>query len=163
MDNIFLDKNIENLLAREGEVMACSAGVSMYPMLRNKKDMIVVETVKRKLRKYDVPLYRLESGKLVLHRIIKVNPDHYVIRGDNLTVKEYIYPDQIIGVLKSFYRGGKFVDCEKSKKYKLYVFCVCHSYFLRYPWKKIIRPFLGKTKRFVLGKSKIFFGGLRNE
>lgn len=152
MDNNFLDSNIEKVLAEEGEVMACSAGVSMYPMLRNKKDMIVVETVKGQLKKNDVPLYRLKSGKLVLHRIIKVESDHYVIRGDNLTFKEYVYPDQILGVLKSFYRGGKFIDCETSKKYKLYVFIISHTFFLRYPWKKIVRPFLGKIKRFLLGK-----------
>lgn len=137
MSDNFLDSSIEEILAEKGEVMVCSAGTSMYPMLRNKQDMIVVETVKRQLKKNDVPLYRLKSGKLVLHRIIKVMPDHYVIRGDNLTVNEHIYPEQIIGVLKSFYRGGVHIDCQTNKKYKLYVFFIRRIYFLK-KLKKLI-------------------------
>ena len=61
MDNIFLDKNIENLLAREGEVMACSAGVSMYPMLLSRLGLSLGEVVDVLLKnakkvKYDLRL-----------------------------------------------------------------------------------------------------------
>lgn len=152
MGDTFINASMEKALAEQGEIVACSAGVSMEPMLRNKQDMVVIETVKRELKKHDVPLYRLDSGKLVLHRILKVKPDVYVIRGDNLLVKEYIRPDQIIGVLKAFYRGGKYVDCATNRKYKLYVFWIMHSFWLRYPWKKFLLPFLVKVKHFLLNK-----------
>ena len=29
--------------------------------------------------------------------------------------------NQIVGVMKAFYRDGKYFDCEKSRKYKVYV------------------------------------------
>jgi len=150
MSDNFLDSSLDKALAEQGEVVACSAGFSMYPMLRNKRDMIVVETVKRELKKHDVPVYRLKSGKIVMHRILKVRPDVFVIRGDNLMHKEYIKPEQIIGVLKAFYRNGKFYDCAKSPKYKIYVFWITHSFALRFIWKRCIRRPLGIIKRAIL-------------
>ena len=150
MGDTFIDSNIESALAEHGEIMACSSGVSMFPMVRHRKDMVVIEKVNRELKKYDVPVYRLNSGKIVMHRILEVRPDCYVIRGDNLLHKEYIKPEQIIGVLKAFYRNGKQVDCATSKGYKFYVFWIMHSYWLRYLWKKIVRPILSKLKHFIL-------------
>ena len=101
MSESYLDGTIEKALEEQGEVIACSAGVSMYPMLRNKQDMIVVESLTRELKKHDVPVYRVKSGKIVMHRILKVRDDCFVIRGDNLWHKEYVKPEQIFGVLKS--------------------------------------------------------------
>ncbi len=145
--------HIEQAINEKGEIMVSTAGTSMYPMLRNKRDMVVIEKVTRPLKKYDVPLYRLKSGKLVLHRILKVLPKGYVIRGDNLYKKEYNVTDgNIIGVLKAFYREGKFYDCEKSKAYKLYVYWVRISYPIRHLWKVVIKPCLSKIKRFLLKK-----------
>lgn len=138
--------NIEQVLAENGESISSSSGVSMYPMLRHRRDMIVVETVKRPLKKHDVPLYRLKSGKLVLHRILKVTDDCYIIRGDNLFVKEYVKEQQIIGVLKAFYRDGKLYDCATNRKYHAYIIWIRLSYPLRYFWVKWLRPFLVKIK-----------------
>lgn len=141
-----MNPNIETILTEKGEAVACTAGSSMYPMLRNRKDMIVVETVKRPLKKYDVPLYRLDSGKLVLHRIIKVKPDVYVIRGDNLVTTEYVRPDQIIGVLKAFYRGGVFVDCETNKIYKIYIRIIRCIYWPKLLKRKLL-TYISKHKK----------------
>lgn len=150
MNDTFLDSSMESTLAEQGEVVACSSGVSMFPMLRHRRDMIVVERLTRELKKYDVPVYRLQSGKIVMHRILEVRPDCYVIRGDNLLQKEYIKPEQIIGVLREFYRNGKHVVCATSKGYKIYVFWTAHTYWLRFAWKKIIRPILSKTKHVLI-------------
>lgn len=151
MDNISFDSpHIEQAIAENGEIMASTAGVSMYPMLRNRRDMVVIERVNRALKPGDVPLYRLGSGKLVLHRILKVTDNGYVIRGDNLLDKEYnVKYDSIIGVLKAFYRNGKYYDCENSKSYKLYVALIRVSFPLRFLWKAFVRPTLGKLKRLL--------------
>lgn len=152
MENISFDSpHIESVLAEKGEIMTGTAGVSMYPMLRDRRDMVVIERVNRPLKANDVPLYRLDSGKLVLHRIIKITENGYVIRGDNLLNKEYnITDEKIIGVLKAFYRNGKYYDCKTSRGYKLYVALIGASFPLRYIWKGFVRPFLVKLKHMLI-------------
>ena len=149
MDNIENYDSIEQVIAEKGISISSSSGYSMYPMLRNRRDMIVVEKVDRPLKKNDVPLYRLKSGKLVLHRILKVEEDRYIIRGDNTCVLEYIPKENVIGVLKEFYRDKKRYNCETSKKYKIYVFFMRATYPFRYFWKIIFRPFLSKIKHLI--------------
>ena len=150
-----LDKSIEIALQEKGEIVTSTAGTSMYPMLRNKRDMVVIKKVDRKLKRHDVPVYRLKSGKIVMHRILKVTENGYIIRGDNLYKNEYnVTDDIIIGMLKAFYRNGKFYDCETSKKYKLYVLWVRFSYPARFVLCHLIRPQLGKLKRFIIRKLK---------
>lgn len=143
---------IEEKLKNDEEVSSLTVGISMEPMLRQHRDIVIIKRIDHKLKKNDVPLYKRPGrDKLVLHRILKVTENGYVIRGDNLYIKEYDVKDgDIIGVLKAFYRDGKYYDCEKSRKYKTYVFLMRTSYPLRYIWKFKLRPFLGKVKRFIL-------------
>ncbi len=150
-----LGQSIESVLLEKGEIITSTAGTSMYPMLRNKRDMVVIKKVDGPFKKHDVPVYRLKSGKIVMHRILKVTKDGYIIRGDNLYKNELdITDNNIIGVLKAFYRNGKYYDVETSKKYKLYVLWVRISYPVRFVLCHLIRPQLGKLKRFLLGKLK---------
>ena len=151
--------SLEDGIANLGEVMVCTSGYSMWPMLRNRKDMVIVEKVTRPLKKHDVPVYRLKSGKVVMHRIIKITRDgKYIIRGDNCYVNEHgITDDNIIGVLREFYRGGKHCVCATSKAYKLYVFYVRTSYPFRFVFKKLMKelrkiPLLRKIKRAIFPK-----------
>ena len=138
------------------EVNVLTSGVSMRPMLRQHKDIVVIVPVNRKLKKGDVVLYPNRKGDSVLHRIMRFSKDgSYIIRGDNNYFTEYGITDaDIVGILKEFYRDGIYVDCATNKKYKLYTFWICHSYYLRYLWKKILCPFLVKIKHAVFGKKK---------
>ena len=70
------------------------------------------------LERYDVPLYRRGSD-LVLHRIIEVRENDYIIRGDNCVKNEIVSKDQIIGVLSAFYRKNKYYTVDSSS-YRLY-------------------------------------------
>ena len=56
----------------------------MYPMLRHRRDTVVIKSIDGEISKNDVVVYRVKSGKLVLHRVLKITPDVFVIRGDNL-------------------------------------------------------------------------------
>ena len=146
--------NADEALKENEEVAVLTSGISMEPMLRQHKDIVIIKRVNGRLKRNDVPLYRRAGcDRFILHRILKVTSDGYVIRGDNLYTKEYDVKDgDIIGVLKAFYRDGKYYDCEKSRKYKTYVFFMRVSYPLRYIWKFKLRPFLGKIKRFILAQ-----------
>lgn len=111
---------IEDVLEKEGVFITTTAGVSMYPMLRDRRDTIIVRPVSGRLKKYDVPLYRA-GGNYVLHRIVKVLPDGgYFIRGDNCFLTEKNIPeDAVIGVLTEFIRNGRTITAD-AFGYKLY-------------------------------------------
>lgn len=144
------DSRLEQIIQSMGTVTLHFNGVSMRPMLRDKFDLAVVEKVDKPLKKNDVPVYRMPSGKIIMHRIIKIKNGEYIIRGDNLLKKEYgITDDMIIGVLKGFYREKKYIDCEKNTGYKLYVFVWAHTFFLRYVWKRFLHPLASKIKHTI--------------
>lgn len=113
--------SIKDVLDNYGMYTGLTKGPSMWPLLHEQKDNIVVVRQNGRLKKYDIPVYILKSGKYVMHRIVEVRDDCYVIVGDNLTEKEYVTDDMICGVLAGFYKNGKrYVDCENGRFYRLY-------------------------------------------
>ena len=123
-------RQIEDVLKEEGLFVSTTVGVSMYPMLRNRRDTIIIMPYEGRLKKYDIPLYKRGSD-YILHRIVEVCPDSYVICGDNCIQKEYGITDkQILGVLTGFYRGSKQVNMD-GWRYKLYVRLWCALYPIR--------------------------------
>lgn len=111
-------------IQEQGKIVTVPVGISMWPMLKNRKDHIVIVAVDRPLRKYDIPMYRRSATHFVLHRIIKIRKDGgYVICGDNLWRKEYHVKDEdIVGVLAGFFKGNHYIDCEKNRWYHAYVY-----------------------------------------
>lgn len=110
---------IEKVIAAEGKHVSTTSGFSMWPLFSDRRDTIIVLPTDGRLQKYDVPLYR-RGDSYVLHRIIKVLPDSYIIRGDNCLAKEYgIRDEDVLGVLRAFYRKDKY--CEVTNFwYRLY-------------------------------------------
>ena len=131
------------------------SGTSMYPLLKSGKDRVVIGPVDTALKKNDVPLYKGDNGKLVLHRIIRVKSDGYVIRGDNLYRNEYNVTDEkIVGVLKGIFKGDKLYNCDTDFWYKLYVCFIRTSFPFRYVFVMLLRPCLVRIKRFFNPKCK---------
>ena len=113
--------SIREILDTCGQYTGLTVGTSMNPLIHHQKDNIIVVKNKERLKKYDVPVYQDKSGKYIMHRIVEVHPDHYIIIGDNLMAKEYVTDDMIVGKLVGFYKNGKhYIDCENNKLYKLY-------------------------------------------
>ncbi|MBQ6702524.1 MAG: S24/S26 family peptidase [Clostridia bacterium] len=126
----------KSILERDGVIIQLPTGKSMKPMLIEKQDTVVIRKVDRKLRANDVVFYLNNANEYVLHRIIKVKKDGYVIRGDNNAFNEYDITDKhIIGILSGFYKKNKYIDCEKSFKYKCYVQFNRRTYYIRYLFK----------------------------
>lgn len=115
-------------------------GVSMLPMLRQKKDSVELAPLPERLKKYDLPVYRYPSGKYVMHRVVAVKDDHYVCLGDNTVEYETIYPEMLIGVVSAFKRGEKRIEVD-DPGYRLY----------SRVWVAIspVRRFLQKTKQWL--------------
>lgn len=138
--------NFEEILARDGRLFYTNVGDSMMPLIKQGRDLLVIEKTAGKLKKYDIPLYKRDNGQYVLHRILKVRENDYVICGDNRWSKETgIIDRQIIGVLTALVREGKEIPLD-SWKYRLYAHLWCDFFPIRaailrmqYAWKRVRR------------------------
>lgn len=125
------NSTFEEQLAKNGKLIYTNKGDSMMPLIKQDRDLLIIEPVHGRLKKYDVPLYKRDSGQYVLHRILKVRKNDYVICGDNRWVKEYGIRDRhIIGVLTAVVRNGKEISVN-DWKYKLYVHLWCDFFPVR--------------------------------
>ena len=105
-----MKQTIEQQIAEAGFYVSTTVGFSMRPMLRNRRDRVVIRaTDGKRLSKWDLPLYKRSDGKYILHRVIEVRDGYYVIRGDNTYAKEKVTDEQIVGVMTEFYRGKRHV------------------------------------------------------
>ena len=121
----------EELLDEKGFLVYTNVGWSMHPLLRERQDIIEVRKKEPgRCKKYDVVLYK-RNGQYILHRILKVLPDEYVVAGDhNSFLDPNITDDDILGVMKRIVRNGKEISVEDTL-YKLYVHLWCDCYPLR--------------------------------
>ena len=123
MDNYSQNPDYKTVLEQDGILAQLPLGTSMLPMLKQKRDTVIIEKIKRKPKVNDVVLYQRKNKDYVLHRIIKIKNDSYVIRGDNCFYNEYdITEKDILGILSGFYKDEKYIDCSKNIFYKFYVF-----------------------------------------
>ncbi|MBE7092950.1 MAG: hypothetical protein E7365_07225 [Clostridiales bacterium] len=144
--------NIEEMLSVEGVYIATTVGLSMFPLLRNRKDNAVIISKPKQLKKYDVPLYR-RGDDYVLHRIIDIKENKYIIRGDNCEFSETDIKDEnIIGILDGVYRGNLYISVN-NLLYKIYSVLTVKLHFIRIFYKKIIRC-LAKIKQRIFKRSK---------
>lgn len=121
----------EDIIERDGRLVYTNVGDSMRPLIRQDRDLLIIEKASGRLKKYDVPLYRRDSGQYVLHRILKVRDNDYVICGDNRYHKEYGITDKhIIGVLTAVVRDGKELSVS-DPKYRAYVHLWCDLFPIR--------------------------------
>lgn len=111
-------QKIEDVLASQGRYIGPTVGVSMLPMLKNRRDTVVICAKKERLKPLDVALYK-RGEAYVLHRVLEVKEGGYLIRGDNCYADENIPEGAVIGVLTEFFRKGKHIFCT-DKKYLRY-------------------------------------------
>lgn len=113
----------EDYLLDHGTLTYRFVGTSMNPLLKQDRDLVTVtRKTDRRCHRGDVVLYkRPADGAYVLHRVVEVRPDSYVILGDNCVRREYGITDRdILGVMTSFLRDGKQVSVDHPV-YRLYV------------------------------------------
>ncbi|MGN1295225.1 MAG: S24/S26 family peptidase [Bacilli bacterium] len=131
--------NFEELLQRDGSFLYTFRGVSMKPLLHQGKDVVIISRIERPIRKLDIVLYKINE-RYVLHRVLKIKKDHYVIRGDNTYTNEIIPKDKVFGILTSYYKKDKLKKVNTKGAILLY-----YLWFTTYP----LRWVLVKTKRLL--------------
>ena len=113
-------------------------GDSMYPIFRNNVERVTMKKVK-KIKKYDVILYRRDNGEYVLHRVIGKGKMGYKLCGDNQLLVEYpVKSESVIAVMTSFERNGKEID-SGYLWYKMYSLIWCFFIPLRPLIFKVVR------------------------
>ena len=147
---------IEELLSRDGKLVYKAKGRSMLPMLRPDRDLVLIEAIDTAASSsaveatassavstsalpvpYDVVLYKVD-GKYVLHRVLRIDGDQYLIRGDNTYSVERVPADAVIGVLTGFVRDGRQISVQ-DRRCRLYVRIWCALYPLRSAFARLRR------------------------
>ena len=144
-DELMRKDSIEEILAREGRLIYSNVGDSMLPLIRQGQDLLVIERPKewdevdragaktvQKLKRFDIPLYRRDNSSVyVLHRVLAIRRNDYVLCGDNRWHREYGITDKnIVGRLTAVVRNGKELPLS-GWRYGLYVLLWCRLFFLR--------------------------------
>ena len=110
------NSTFEDEIKRTGRIIYTNVGDSMMPLIKQGRDVLVISVVNGRLKRYDIPLYKRDSGQYVLHRILKVRKNDYVICGDNRCNKEYGITDRhIIGVLSGIIRDDREIPVTDIK------------------------------------------------
>ena len=130
------------IIEKQGYYIATPVGTSMLPLIRQRVDTVRLEKPNGRCKKYYVIMYQRKDGTYVLHRIIKVKKDSYVLCGDNQVVLEYdVTDDMIIGVMTALYRGEEYIGIDNPQYVKYYKKRV-RSRKYRY-----VKSILGRIKR----------------
>ena len=123
--------SFEEVLARDGRLVYSNVGDSMMPLIKQGRDLLVIEPPCGRLHRLDIPLYRRDSGQYVLHRVIKVRREDYVICGDNRWSRECGITDRhIIGVLTAVIRDGREIPVT-DWRFRLYAHLWCDLFPVR--------------------------------
>ena len=125
------ETSFEEILKSGQKLVYTNVGDSMMPLIRQGRDLLIIEKNHEKWKKYDVPLYKRENGQYILHRILAIHDDGYVLCGDNQCRKETgVREEQLLGILTGIIRDGKKLSV-KDWRYQLYVHLWCAPFRLR--------------------------------
>lgn len=148
------NRTIEEELEKRDYLLLQTTGISMEPLLHNRKSSAVIRKAPPVLRKYDVVLFkRPAAGEYVLHRVWKVRKKDYLICGDNGLYMEPVKPEHILGIMTGYYpeEDSEFISCE-DRKYRRYLRTLKLRYAFR--WLKALPGRLRAALRKTLVRAK---------
>ena len=99
------------LLGQKNSIRFRAAGSSMRPFILDGDDVEIQPVAPPTLKRGDIVLICLSSGRLLLHRVVQVRPHKFLIQGDALLVADgWVDSDQVLGKVSAIYRQGKHID-----------------------------------------------------
>ncbi len=107
----------EEVLEKDGELFFTNVGYSMYPLIKEREDILHIVT-SNTFQKGDIILFKSKEEHYVLHRILKIKKDKIITAGDyNYFKDQPITQEQILGRLIDIKKkDGKIIDLSKDKK-----------------------------------------------
>lgn len=145
-----LAKLLQMQLDNGGRATLTVTGVSMLPMLRDRRDSVELITATQPPKKGDLILYRRVNGQYVLHRIIRADAEEFICCGDNQWEQESVAASQMVAVVQGFSRAGKSYTVTHMS-YRLYVWLWTGLFPVRRPlialrrmlsrWRRMLRRF----------------------
>lgn len=136
-------KTFEEILDETGTLVYTNVGTSMMPLLRQRRDLLIIgRKPEGRLKLWDVPLFKRDNGKYIMHRVLWVRKHDYLICGDNQwRIERGITDRHIIGVLEAVNRDGNLMVVRASEqhpkvslKYRIYEFVWGVTYPIRALW-----------------------------
>lgn len=152
--------DIEQLLRDGYSVQLPTTGWSMYPLIVNGRDQVVISPLlfgeasskgrAEHFHRGDVLLYRRDSGILVLHRVWKVRPEGLYMVGDNqIEIEGPLRPDQVRGRMTAVVRKGRTISVN-SPLYRI----PTHVWLALRPLRPAISHGVHNIKKLFLMKKK---------
>ena len=112
-----LPYKFEDVLNKDGELYFTNVGYSMYPLIKEREDILhIVQSSNYK--RGDIILFKSKEEHYVLHRILRIKKDKIITAGDyNYFKDQPITKEQILGLLISIKKkDGKVIDLSRDKK-----------------------------------------------
>lgn len=119
---MYIDKiKVINIISKQGKLFEITVnGTSMLPLIKNE----AIVSIKRMstYKKGDIILYKYLNEGMLLHRIVRINKDKYICKGDNCYRLETIDNDQIFGKL-IFLNASHTTQAKKSSILRKNLLC----------------------------------------
>lgn len=122
--------SLEEQLRAGKTASAFTRGVSMQPLLYERKTHVILQPLQRELVPGDLPIYRTPEGVYVIHRLIGADASCYYTRGDNCITSEKVPKEWMLGIVTEIFRNGKYVKVT-DRGYRIYVAVWMHTYPVR--------------------------------
>ena len=141
-----MTNTIKEQLEKEGFIIKDFKGTSMYPLFNEEEDLVYIKKIEDDIKINDIVLFLRDNddNKYVLHRVIDIKRNHYVVCGDNQKTKEIIFNKQILGKVIGYYKKGKYISLQ-DKEYKDYL----NTLELNLSKRKILNPLNRNQKDFL--------------
>lgn len=139
---------IEEVIASGGEFRLYPKGTSMLPIIRQGIDSIVLCAI-GDVCVNDILLYKRDDGSFVLHRVVKIKNDEYIMCGDNqFDLERGITQRHLLAKVKYFYRENEKITGDNIE-YQKYL-----KTLPRVRRRRKIRNTLGRIKNKIIKPKK---------
>lgn len=113
---------IKEAFAKGKAVILPIVGTSMSPLLYHGRDSVILKELQnpQDLKKYDVPLYKNDDGKYIMHRAIKIGKDTFDACGDHQTKPQKGIPKSSVAAIAVGFRRNGTEFYTDNRRYRLY-------------------------------------------